>query len=79
VAGACCWPLTLSSATVMEEQSYTSTHPLGHTRPVTGSLYLFTFYNLIFDFMQYQLHIISLYHRRIFIDGTYNIQFNMSV
>ena len=34
-----------SSAAVMEEQSYTSTHPLGHTGPVTGSLYpyLFTF------------------------------------
>jgi hypothetical protein len=27
----------------MEEQSYTSTHPLGHTGPVTESLYLFTF------------------------------------
>jgi len=24
----------------MEEQSYTSTHRLGHTGPVTGSLYL---------------------------------------
>jgi len=30
-----------SSAAVMEEQSYTSTHPLGHTGPVTGSLYLY--------------------------------------
>ena len=29
-----------SSAAVMEEQSYTSTHPLGHTGPVKGSLYL---------------------------------------
>jgi hypothetical protein len=28
-----------SSAAVMEEKSYTSTHPLGHTGPVTGSLY----------------------------------------
>ena len=27
-----------SSAAVMEELSYTSTHPLGHTGPVTGSL-----------------------------------------
>jgi len=27
----------------MEEYSYTSTHPLGHTGPVTGSLYLFFF------------------------------------
>ena len=30
-----------SSAAVMEEQSYTCTHPLGHTGPVMGSLYLF--------------------------------------
>ena len=29
-----------SSAAVMEEWSYTSTHSLGHTRPVTGTLYL---------------------------------------
>ena len=29
-----------SSATVMEEYSYTYIHPLGHTGPVTGSLYL---------------------------------------
>ena len=29
-----------SSAAVMEEYSYTSTHPLGHTGPVTGKLYL---------------------------------------
>ena len=32
-----------SSAVVMEEYSYTSTHPLGHTGPVTGSLYLVPF------------------------------------
>jgi len=31
----------LSSAAVMEEYSYTSSHPLGHTGPVTGSLYLY--------------------------------------
>ena len=30
-----------SSAAVMEEYSYTSTHPLGYTGPVTGSLFLF--------------------------------------
>ena len=30
-----------SSAAVMEEYSYTSTHPLGHTGPVTGKLYLY--------------------------------------
>ena len=29
-----------SSAAVMEQQSYTCTHPLGHTGPVTGSLFL---------------------------------------
>ena len=32
-----------SSAAVMEEQSYTSTHPLGHIGPVTGSLYLYIY------------------------------------
>jgi hypothetical protein len=30
-----------SSAAVMEQYSYTSTHTLGHTWPVTGSLYLY--------------------------------------
>ena len=30
-----------SSAVVMEEYSYTYTHPFGHTGPVTGSLYLY--------------------------------------
>jgi len=30
-----------SSAAVMEQYSYTSTHPLDHTGPVTGSLYLY--------------------------------------
>ena len=33
-----------SSAAIMEECSYTSTHPLGHTGPVTGSLYLYIAY-----------------------------------
>jgi hypothetical protein len=28
---------------VMEEYCYTSTHPLGYTGPVTGSLYLYYF------------------------------------
>ena len=32
---------TPSSAAVMEEYSYTSTHPLGHTGPVTETLYLY--------------------------------------
>jgi len=30
-----------SSAAVIEECIYTSTHPLGHTGPVTGSFYLY--------------------------------------
>ena len=33
-----------SRAAVMEEYSYTSTHPLGHTGPVTGSLYVLLTY-----------------------------------
>jgi len=32
-----------SSAAVMEEKSYTSTLPPGHTGPVTGSLYILLF------------------------------------
>ena len=34
-----CWRLTPSSVAVMEEWSCTSTHPLGHTGPVMGSLF----------------------------------------
>jgi len=30
----------LSSAAVMKEYSYNSTHPVGHTGPVTGSFYI---------------------------------------
>ena len=37
-----------SSAAVMEEYSYTSTHPLGHTGPVTGKFYLYLLYTYIF-------------------------------
>jgi len=43
------WPgraaehLPPSSAAVMEEYGYTSTHPLGHTGPLTGSLYFYLF------------------------------------
>ena len=33
-----------SSAAVMEEYSYTSTHPLGHTGPVAGTTYPFLLY-----------------------------------
>ena len=32
-----------SSAAVMEEKNYTSTHPLGHTGPVMGTLYLYLY------------------------------------
>jgi len=32
----------------MEEWSYTSTHPLGHTGPVTGSLYLYLYMLITF-------------------------------
>ena len=35
-----------SSAAVMEEESYNSTQPLGHTGPVTRSLYLLPSYNV---------------------------------
>jgi len=42
-AGACCDHSPPSTAVVMEEQSYISTHPLGHTGPVTGSLYLYLY------------------------------------
>ena len=42
-----------SSAAVMEEESYTSTHPLGHTEPVTGSLYLFLYYYYMLQLLFY--------------------------
>jgi len=32
-----------SSAAVMKKYSYTSTHPLGHTGSVTGSLYIYIY------------------------------------
>jgi hypothetical protein len=38
--GAWCWPPTPFNAEVEKEQSYTSTHRLGHFRPVRGQLYL---------------------------------------
>jgi len=48
----CCRAMLLdhsppSSAAVMEQYSYTSTHPLGHTGPVKGKLYLFAFFYYI--------------------------------
>jgi hypothetical protein len=39
-AGAWCWPPTPSSAEVTKGYSFTSIHPLGQFRPVTGLLYL---------------------------------------
>ena len=42
-----------SSFAVMEEYSYTSTHPLGHIEPVTGSL-LVAIYRI-------QIHVSALY------------------
>jgi len=33
-----------SNAAVVEEYSYTTTHPLGHTRPIMGSFYLYLFF-----------------------------------
>ena len=41
----------ISSAAAMDEQSYTSTHPLGHTGPVMGSLYFFSFSKYYGTFM----------------------------
>ena len=35
-----------SSAAVMEQYSYTPTHPLRHTGPVTGTLYLYLYFYL---------------------------------
>jgi len=41
-----------SSAAVMEEYSYTSTHPLGHTGPVTEKFYLLLTYLRIYSMDQ---------------------------
>ena len=46
-----------SSAVVMEEYSYTFTHPLGHTGPVTGTLYLFLHLCTVYV----HLHIVYLF------------------
>ena len=52
-----------SSTAVMEEQSYTSTYPLGHTGPVTGTLHLYLYlvlikplHNYLFDVYWTVLH-----------------------
>jgi len=46
-----------SSAAVMEEYSYTFTHPLGYTGPVTESLHLFYFAKYYF----YMVAILAVY------------------
>ena len=48
-----------SSAAIMEQYSYTSTDPLGHTGPVTGSLYLYL-YNTASLFLSVVLRLSSL-------------------
>jgi hypothetical protein len=40
-----------SSAAVMEEYSYTTTHPLGQTGPVTRTLYLYIHIKITFQFL----------------------------
>jgi len=48
-----------SSAAVIEEQSYTSPHPLGYTGPITGSFYLYLLFELLY-FRQFSLASIFL-------------------
>jgi len=45
----------------MKEYSYTSTQPLGHTGPVTGSLYLYLLYIIY-------INIFDIYTQQIFYD-----------
>jgi len=48
-----------SSAADMEEQSYTSTHPLGHTGPVTGKLiYIYIYIHIYIYIYVYILYIL---------------------
>ena len=42
-----------SGAAVMKEYSYTSTHPLGHTGPVTASLHHICYYVFIIRSLLY--------------------------
>ena len=46
-----------SSAAVLEEQSYTSTHPLGHTGPVKESLYLCFIYTCIYSALYIYIYV----------------------
>ena len=52
-----------SNAAVMEEQSYTSTHPLGHIGPVTGSPILMMFHCVCLC-VWYDLRVIKLRRMR---------------
>ena len=49
-----------SSAEVMEELCYTSTHPLGHNRACSGVIYLYIFYPVYGRVVKYLNYIISL-------------------
>ena len=51
-----------SSAAVMEQYSYTSTHPLGHTGPVTASLYLLLLLLFITSMQDIYSHIAETNH-----------------
>ena len=56
-----------SSAAVMEEYSYTSTHPLGHTGPVTGKFYLYIY---IYIYTHTHTHTHTHSHNEMTTDGT---------
>ena len=48
-----------SSAAVVEEKTYASTHPLDHTGPVTGSLYLYYYYYYYY-LLQMDFHTVAV-------------------
>jgi hypothetical protein len=54
----------------MEKKSYISTHTLGHTGPVTGSLYLFT--------VIYQAEMLSLHGQRYVMENSSVIRIQQS-
>jgi len=54
-----------SSAAVMEEYSYTCTHPLGHTGLVTGSLYLF-YYSIIYIFIFLAIYSLQIFDHKLY-------------
>jgi len=57
-----------SSAAVMEEYSYTFTRPLGHTGPVTGSLYLY-----IYMYIYMYIYIYITYVNDFFVHDSVNL------